>query len=372
MKIKLNNGGLILNLKKRNEKVKVAMIGAGFMGQVAHLDNFIKVSNCDVVALAEPREKLRQKICQKYHITNAFYSHKELLESAEVDAVVIIVPRNMVGNIAHDCLNANKHVFTEKPMAATFDEANDLVALAKERNLIYTIGYMRRHDLGVQKAKELLDSYLQSQALGEITYVRAHCFDSNPYCNTDGYLVTDETVPTGLQCIAKSPAWLPARYEKDYAFFLNAFCHNVNLLRYFFSRSANGIHYAQLDNQLARLVLLDYGHFTVSLEAGRSISRRRDEYYEIYFEKGMLRVDMPPNLLRNMPASVRVYEADKEHVLSEYICDWSWAFQRQAESFISDVITRQESIASATDALEDMRTIDDIWKLYLRLKKHKL
>ncbi|EKD71338.1 MAG: hypothetical protein ACD_46C00208G0002 [uncultured bacterium] len=231
---------------------------------------------------------------------------------------------------------------------------------------------MRRHDLGVQKAKELLDSYLQSQALGEITYVRAHCFDSNPYCNTDGYLVTDETVPTGLQCIAKSPAWLPARYEKDYAFFLNAFCHNVNLLRYFFSRSANGIHYAQLDNQLARLVLLDYGHFTVSLEAGRSISRRRDEYYEIYFEKGMLRVDMPPNLLRNMPASVRVYEADKEHVLSEYICDWSWAFQRQAESFISDVITRQESIASATDALEDMRTIDDIWKLYLRLKKHKL
>src|SRR3990167_11535638 len=355
MKIKLNNGGLILNLKKRNEKVKVAMIGAGFMGQVAHLDNFIKVSNCDVVALAEPREKLRQKICQKYHITNAFYSHKELLESAEVDAVVIIVPRNMVGNIAHDCLNANKHVFTEKPMAATFDEANDLVALAKERNLIYTIGYMRRHDLGVQKAKELLDSYLQTKALGEITYVRAHCFDSNPYCNTDGYIVTDENIPAELQRVVKSPAWLPDKYEKDYAFFLNAFCHNINLLRYFFDKSPKGIHHVQLDNQLARLVLLNYDHFIVSFEAGRSVSRKRDEYYEIFFEKGMLRVDMPPNLLRNMPASVQVYRADKEHVISEYISDWSWAFQRQAEAFISNVISHQESIASATDALEDMR-----------------
>lgn len=361
-----------MNLEKKNKKIKIGIIGAGFMGQVAHLDNFIKNSNCEIVALAEPREKLREQVCQKYHIPHAFYSHRELLHEVNVDAVVIIVPRNLVGHIAHDCLSAGKHVFTEKPMAANFDEANALVNVAKEKNVIYTIGYMRRHDLGVQKAKALLDEYVQTQVLGKITYVRAHCFDSNPYCNTDGYIVTDEIIPSELQQVVKSPTWLPDKYEKDYAFFLNVFCHNINLLRYFFDESPKGIHHAQLDNQLVRLVLLNYDNFIVSFEAGRSVSRKRDEYYEIYFEKGMLRVDMPPNLLRNMPASVQVYRADKEHVISDYISDWSWAFQRQAEAFITDVINHQESLASATDALEDMRIIDDIWKLYLNVEKQAL
>jgi len=350
------------NLDKK--KVKIAIVGCGFMGQVAHLHNYLYVKGCEVVALAESRDLQRELISKKHNISKTYRKHDEMLaDDQEIDAVVIVTQRDMTGPIAYDCLNAGKHVITEKPMASTHEQAKKLVALANEKELIYMVGYMRRYDLGVEKGKELFDELCKKSELGKLTYIRIHCFDSNPYCNEDDYIQTNEEVPKDLSRWPSAPDWIPENLTSDYAFFLNVFCHSINFMRFITDGNPRKIGYTHLGNMHARIVSFEYDNFNVLLEAGRSLSRLRDEYCEIFFEKGVLKISFPPNLLRNQPARVTLHRFDEKHAITEYIPDWSWAFRRQAETFVRSIQNNgYENIASGTDSLEDMKTIEEIWR----------
>jgi predicted dehydrogenase len=71
--------------------------------------------------------------------------YRELLELAEIDAVYVsATPETTHYPIARDCLGAGKHVFLEKPIALELAEADELIAMARERQLKFTIGYSQR------------------------------------------------------------------------------------------------------------------------------------------------------------------------------------------------------------------------------------
>ncbi|MDP6053926.1 MAG: Gfo/Idh/MocA family oxidoreductase, partial [Candidatus Latescibacteria bacterium] len=112
---------------KRTEKpVRIGMVGVGYIGQIAHLANYMETEGCEVVAIAEIRPDLRDAVAAHYGIPQAFPSHRELLDNAELDAVVAVTRRHHTGPVALDCLQAGKHLFTEKPMAATLQQAETL------------------------------------------------------------------------------------------------------------------------------------------------------------------------------------------------------------------------------------------------------
>jgi len=77
-------------------KVKIGFVGCGFMGQLAHLPNFIESEKCEVVALAEKRKSLRDKVAQKYHINKTYSTHQELANDKEIEAVVEITLMNYI------------------------------------------------------------------------------------------------------------------------------------------------------------------------------------------------------------------------------------------------------------------------------------
>ena len=86
------------------------MIGAGFIGQLAHLMNFNQLTSCQVVALAELRPELRRLTCQQYRIARGYETHQELIQNPEVEAVIVVTPRAQTGPVVLDCLKAGKHV----------------------------------------------------------------------------------------------------------------------------------------------------------------------------------------------------------------------------------------------------------------------
>ena len=49
-------------------KIKIGIIGTGFIGQIAHLQNYLQIETCEVLAIAEPRRKLRDLVSKKYNI----------------------------------------------------------------------------------------------------------------------------------------------------------------------------------------------------------------------------------------------------------------------------------------------------------------
>ncbi len=94
---------------------------------------------------------------------------EEVLESADVDAVVVATPIRTHHQLARAALEHGKHVFVEKPLAASSDEARDLIALARERDRVLMVGHTFLYNPAVEQLRQLV----QGGALGSIFYVDA-------------------------------------------------------------------------------------------------------------------------------------------------------------------------------------------------------
>lgn len=352
------------------KQVNVGIIGAGFVGQLAHIDNYKEVGGCRLVALAELRPKLRSLVSERYHISRTYENHLELLKDPEVEAVVAVTQRHLIGPIALDCLTAGKHVITEKPMASTLEQAEKIVKMAKENGVKYVVGYMRRHDEGIEKAKQIMDELLSTGELGDLIYIRNHCFEGYDYCNISGHIATDEKIPEGRAEWPIAPDWIPEILKKEYARFLNVYCHNINLLRYFLGGTPS-LEYVNLRGN-AKLIVFNFNNCPIVLEGGNLSYYGWDESIEIYFANGYLKVTPPPSMLRNVSAKVELYKGNNIHQTYTFHCGWTWAFKRQAENFIKDIQENRQPLASGEDALEDMRLIEDIWRMELKTNSNKV
>ncbi|MBM3189909.1 MAG: gfo/Idh/MocA family oxidoreductase, partial [Chloroflexi bacterium] len=68
--------------------VRVAFVGVGNMGQCAHLRNYASIPDCEVVALAEIREELGQRVARRYGVPRVYRDHRELLAKESPEAIV--------------------------------------------------------------------------------------------------------------------------------------------------------------------------------------------------------------------------------------------------------------------------------------------
>lgn len=345
--------------------VKVGFVGAGFMGQVAHLVNYIQSPRCEVVAIAEAREALGRAVAERYHIPKVYRNHRELAEDPDVEAVVAILPYTLNAPVAIDLLDAGKHVFIEKPMTTSLALAEKMHAAAVRAGKILQIGYMKRYDLGVEMAKKAIGSMMASGELGTVTFARLHCFGGDWVCGAPDPIRTsaDDRAELGVDH-TQPPEWIPSPSWETFHWLNNVWCHNINLLRYLLPGEVQ-VAYAGKLRRRGDIVVLDVDGVTCSLEIGGISARRWDEETQIYFEHGWVKIGTPPPLLRNLPAEVEIYRAGNIQEIRKPLASWSWAFQRQAEAFLRCVVTGKEPRASSRDALEDVRIIEEIMAKHL-------
>ena len=331
------------------EKVKLGFVGCGFMGQLAHLVNFVESDKCEVVALAEIREQLAKKVADKYGIPKLYKSHKELAADNDVEAVVEITADSEHAPIAIDLMKAGKHVLTEKPMATNLADAQKMVDVAQDNNVKLMVTYMKRYDPGVQKAKEILVDLVKNKELGEITFIRVHCYGGEWVCNIGKPISTDEPRPESKPSF---PAWLPQDWGPKFLGYNNVFCHNINLLRYFTGeiRAVNYVELGEKGRRSGKIAILDLGDFIASVETGSISANFWDEEIKIYFENGWVEILTPPPMLRNVVAKVEVYKGGKIQQLVQSYGAWDWSFKRCAEHFLDCIIEDREPISSGKDS----------------------
>lgn len=342
-------------------QLKIGMIGAGFIGQLAHLMNFIEIAQCKVEALAEYKPLLRKKVAQRYDIPQTYATHLELLQEADVDAVVVVTPRAYTGPVVLDCLQAGKHVLSEKPMVGNSQLAEVLLEAARRNNARYAVGYMKRFDEGVEAAKKALEDALQTGSLGPLLSVHATCYMGNSYCNPYGHVVTDEKVDYPLGGWSIAPEWLPADCHQHFGAYLNTYSHVTNLLRYLFNATPT-VEYVNLTDHGGQLAVLGFSNFIATLETGKMSHRGWSEEVRMTFSDGEILLCMPPALLRNIPASVEVYRAGSVQEKIKPCVNWSWAFRRQAEAFVSDILEQKPMRNSAEEAYEEILLTEEIWR----------
>ena len=67
--------------------LRIGFVGAGFVGQIGHLRYYDRVDGCEVVALAERRDRLRERVAVRYGIERSYETPTDLFEGSAVDAV---------------------------------------------------------------------------------------------------------------------------------------------------------------------------------------------------------------------------------------------------------------------------------------------
>jgi predicted dehydrogenase len=125
-------------------QIGVGVIGTGWCGGI-RAETLAKHALVKSLHLAEIRAERLDELKRKLSPATASADYKPLLANRELDAVYIsATPESTHYPIARDSLSAGKHVFLEKPIAMSLKEADELIALAKSKNLKFTIGYSQR------------------------------------------------------------------------------------------------------------------------------------------------------------------------------------------------------------------------------------
>ena len=347
------------------KKIRLAFVGSGFNGQIGFIQNFHKNKNCEIAGLAEARPKLLEKVSKKFGIKNKYSSHKGIIHNInKFDGVVIVTKRNMLPAIAYDFLKLGKPVLTEKPMASSLLQAKKLIQVSNQNRTLYKVGYNKTYDEGVQKSKSIFKKILKKKILGKIVFIRSHRLSGSGYDSENIYIKTNEKNLLNKPEWKAKPNWLPKKFERTYAKFLNLYCHNINLFKYFTNIKPKII-FSDLSDTRMSTVILDYGNFRASLETGFFTKNGWDETFEIFFEHGHIKIILHPQHKKNKGSTVLVYENSKNKFTKRYTFK-SWSFKRQSDAFINDIKTKSVKQNNAKAAVEDIEIIESIWKRFIK------
>lgn len=125
-------------------RINVAVIGTGWCGGIRAIAS-AGSPWVNELHIAEIREERLKEVAAATNPVTATTDYKALLNDPSIDAVMIsTTPEPTHYPIAKESMLAGKHVFLEKPIALELAEADELIALAKQKNLLFTIGYSQR------------------------------------------------------------------------------------------------------------------------------------------------------------------------------------------------------------------------------------
>ncbi|NIF22341.1 Gfo/Idh/MocA family oxidoreductase [Candidatus Pantoea multigeneris] len=134
------------------QPVRVGLIGAGRMGSF-HAENLAwRIPGAVLAAVADPVAGAAEKLAQRLGVAKFYSDLHALLQDADIDAVVIAAPARIHAEWVIAAAQAGKHVFCEKPMAVTLEEADRAIAAAKQAGVVLQVGFNRRFDSGFAAA----------------------------------------------------------------------------------------------------------------------------------------------------------------------------------------------------------------------------
>ncbi len=120
--------------------LKLGVFGVGHLGKF-HLNNWKEISGVELVGFYDPNDVSAQEVSEKYQLPR--FLDAETLMSA-CDAIDVVAPTPYHFDLCEKAIKKGKHVFVEKPLANTMDEARILVKLAKESNIKMQVGHVER------------------------------------------------------------------------------------------------------------------------------------------------------------------------------------------------------------------------------------
>ena len=333
------------------------------MGQMAHLRNYAFEDCCQVVALAELKQKQAKLVAEHYRIPKVYFSAAEMLAAEKLDGIVASQPFTRHGQLLPELYKAGVPVFTEKPLAGSIEVGEKILEALKASGTWHMGGYHKRSDPASMFARVEIERLKESGELGGLKYVRILMPAGDWVANGfTGLIGTDEPAPA-LEFDPPASDMDEATF-RAYTDFVNYYIHQVNLLRFFLGESyrvtyadPSGVMLAAVsESGVAGVIEMSPYQTTVDWQESALIA----------FERGWIRVDLPAPLASNRPGTVTMYRDPGDTPPAAIVPQFPWihAMRQQAINFLRAIRGEIKPLTTATEALEDLR----VARAYIRLR----
>ena len=120
--------------------LKIGVFGTGHLGKF-HLNNWKEIPDVEIAGFYDPNDATAEEVASKYGIKR-FTSEEALLDAC--DAIDVVTPTQFHFSICEKAIKKGRHVFVEKPMANSMEEARTLVKLVQESKIKFQVGHVER------------------------------------------------------------------------------------------------------------------------------------------------------------------------------------------------------------------------------------
>ncbi len=160
------------------KKVKIGVLGLGAISGI-YLDNLTKVfREVEIVGVYDLIPEKTKQVQEDYQIAKGYASMDELLADEEIEIVLNLTRPYEHYDTTKAALIAGKHVYSEKPLAATYEEGCDLIRLAKEKGLLIGGAPDTFLGAGIQTCRKLIEDGYIGQPIGASAQMLCHGHES--------------------------------------------------------------------------------------------------------------------------------------------------------------------------------------------------
>ena len=168
--------------------LNVAVIGLGNMGR-HHARNYFELPGATLVAVCDTHPNSTEEAEKAYGCVG-FSNFKDMLSNMPIDAVSIAVSTKAHFDVASYCIEQGVHVLVEKPICTTLEEAETLIALAKQHNVTLMVGHIERFNPAILA----LEKVIKDGELGDICSMHSRRAGAFPPQIRDANVVIDLAV----------------------------------------------------------------------------------------------------------------------------------------------------------------------------------
>lgn len=339
-----------------DRKLKLGVIGAGSFASRRHIPVIVKSNDAELVALCRRDKDMLRKMAEHFNCNNTFTDYKEMLNSVEMDGVLITTPHALHYEHAKASLEKGLHVMIEKPMTVKSSEAKELANIAKDKGLVIVVALnppFWRHTTYIR-------NFINSGELGDVEGVYINWVGNAEH--VFGLTPMPESVPGVVP---------PTIFRGDPKLgggghFIDSGSHLVSELIWTTNLNASEV-CAVMDNpefdmRASISIKLENGAVSNISNIGNSkISRRIHNAY--FGSKATLFVD-------GMPFVITISKPGEEpkKIIEE---DMPYAPQ-PVDNFIDAILGRNEPLCSAIDGLKVVQIIEAAYTSAMTGKKIKL
>jgi predicted dehydrogenase len=344
-------------------KVRIGFVGAGFMGQLAHIRSYALLrEECELVALAEPRQRTAELVAARYGIGRVYRDHRELLESEKLDGIVAAQKFTHHAALLPELYPHVPHLFTEKPLALGAAVGERLAHLANESGCVHMLGYQRRSDPATVEAKRTVDAWKESGDMGGLRYLRICYSDGDWTGNAQARLIDAGEQPPPYSA-EEPPPEFAADEEALWALStgVDELVHPLNLLRHFLGERYRLV-FAHVSGRLYAFESESGVPITIEVTPYR-LTVGFDEELLVAFERGYVRLRPAPSLAINRAGRLEVYRDAGGGLPPEQVAPqlpWVDPMQAQAANFLRVCRGEIPPLTDAAEAAEDLHLVADI------------